>query len=30
MDALSLLLIVALAALSAGFLHLCAALRERP
>ena len=30
MDALSLLLIVALAALIAGFVHLCAALRERP
>ena len=30
MDALSLLLIVALAALTAGFVHLCAALRDRP
>ncbi len=29
MDALSLLLIAALAALAAGFVHLCAALRDR-
>ncbi len=30
MDALPLLLIVVLAALTAGFVHLCAALRDRP